>query len=230
VQALYEIFPDEVLGSGQFGIVYAVFSNSGVFIFTLFQIQFPSFQPGFSAIILFAGNHRRTQRPVAIKVIDKLRFPTKKEAQLKNEVFILRNLQHPGVVNLERMFETPKRCVFRSHFPMPLSNPQVFVVMEKLAGDMLELILGSPEGRLTERVTKYLVTQVLIALRYLHLRSIVHCDLKPENVLLAIPPHNAIPALDLPELSPIKLCDFGFARIINEKSFRRSLVGTPAYL
>lgn len=31
-------------------------------------------------------------------------------------------------------------------------------------------------------------------------------------------------------LKQIKLCDFGFARIIEEKSFRRSVVGTPAYL
>ncbi|KAF8564409.1 hypothetical protein P879_02612 [Paragonimus westermani] len=75
--------------------------------------------------------------------------------------------------------------------------------MEKLAGDMLEMILSSPKGRLTERVTKYLITQVLIALRYLHLRSIVHCDLKPENVLLSIPPHGAIPSLDIPEVSPV---------------------------
>ncbi|VDP32079.1 unnamed protein product [Schistosoma curassoni] len=157
VQALYEIFPDEVLGSGQFGIVYG-------------------------------GIHRKTKREVAIKVIDKLRFPTKREAQLKNEVSILRNLNHPGVVNLERMFETPKR---------------VFVVMEKLAGDMLEMILGSPQGRLTERVTKYLVTQILVALRYLHLRSIVHCDLKPENVLLAIPPNTDVNNMGLPEVSQV---------------------------
>ncbi|KAA3676765.1 uncharacterized protein DEA37_0014202 [Paragonimus westermani] len=75
--------------------------------------------------------------------------------------------------------------------------------MEKLAGDMLEMILSSPKGRLTERVTKYLITQVLIALRYLHLRSIVHCDLKPENVLLSIPPHGAIPSLDIPEVSSV---------------------------
>ena len=26
------------------------------------------------------------------------------------------------------------------------------------------------------------------------------------------------------------MCDFGFARIIGEKSFRKSVVGTPAYL
>ncbi|RTG90118.1 protein kinase D [Schistosoma bovis] len=160
VQALYEIFPDEVLGSGQFGIVYG-------------------------------GIHRKTKREVAIKVIDKLRFPTKREAQLKNEVSILRNLNHPGVVNLERMFETPKR---------------VFVVMEKLAGDMLEMILGSPQGRLTERVTKYLVTQILVALRYLHLRSIVHCDLKPENVLLAIPPNTDVNNMGLPEVSQDYIC------------------------
>ena len=37
---------------------------------------------------------------------------------------------------------------------------QIFVVMEKLKGDMLEMILSSPKGRLTERVTKFLVSQV----------------------------------------------------------------------
>lgn len=69
---LYQIFADEVLGSGQFGIVYG-------------------------------GVHRKTHREVAIKVIDKLRFPTKQEAQLKNEVAILQNISHCGVVNLVRL-------------------------------------------------------------------------------------------------------------------------------
>ncbi|XP_075983011.1 serine/threonine-protein kinase D3 isoform X2 [Anticarsia gemmatalis] len=171
---LYQIYPDEVLGSGQFGIVYG-------------------------------GLHRRSKRPVAIKVIDKLRFPTKQEAQLKNEVAILQNLSHPGVVNLERMFETPER---------------IFVVMEKLKGDMLEMILSHENGRLTERITKFLVAQILVALKHLHEKNIVHCDLKPENVLLSTDE----------EFPQVKLCDFGFARIIGEKSFRRSVVGTPAYL
>ncbi|CAH0728688.1 unnamed protein product, partial [Brenthis ino] len=171
---LYQIHPDEVLGSGQFGIVYG-------------------------------GLHRASDRPVAVKVIDKLRFPTKQEAQLKNEVAILQNLSHPGVVNLERMFETPER---------------IFVVMEKLKGDMLEMILSHEKGRLTERVTKFLVAQILVALKHLHEKNIVHCDLKPENVLLSSDE----------EFPQVKLCDFGFARIIGEKSFRRSVVGTPAYL
>ncbi|XP_052766795.1 serine/threonine-protein kinase D1-like isoform X2 [Mya arenaria] len=174
ISQLYQIFPDDVLGSGQFGIVYG-------------------------------GKHRKTNVDVAIKVIDKMRFPTKQEAQLKNEVAILQNLHHPGVVNLEKMFETPER---------------IFVVMEKLKGDMLEMILSSPRGRLSERVTKYLVSQILVALKHLHSKHIVHCDLKPENVLLSS--ETAFPQ--------VKLCDFGFARIIGERSFRRSVVGTPAYL
>ncbi|XP_048047962.1 serine/threonine-protein kinase D1 isoform X1 [Chanodichthys erythropterus] len=174
ISTVYQIFPDEVLGSGQFGIVYG-------------------------------GKHRKTGRDVAIKIIDKLRFPTKQESQLRNEVAILQNLHHPGIVNLECMFETPER---------------VFVVMEKLHGDMLEMILSSEKGRLPERITKFLVTQILVALRHLHFKNIVHCDLKPENVLLAS-------ADSFPQ---VKLCDFGFARIIGEKSFRRSVVGTPAYL
>uniref|UniRef100_A0AAY5F602 Serine/threonine-protein kinase n=1 Tax=Electrophorus electricus TaxID=8005 RepID=A0AAY5F602_ELEEL len=151
------------------------------------------------------GKHRKTGRDVAVKVIDKLRFPTKQESQLRNEVAILQSLRHLGIVNLECMFETPEK---------------VFVVMEKLHGDMLEMILSSEKGRLPERLTKFLITQILAALRHLHFKNIVHCDLKPENVLLAS-------AEPFPQ---VKLCDFGFARIIGEKSFRRSVVGTPAYL
>ncbi|XP_041635399.1 serine/threonine-protein kinase D1-like [Cheilinus undulatus] len=174
IGSVYQISTDEVLGSGQFGVVYR-------------------------------GTHRASSRPVAIKVIDKTRFPTKQERQLRNEVAILQNLSHLGVVLLEGMFETVEH---------------VFVVMEKLHGDMLEMILSSEKGRLPERITRFLVTQILEALRYLHLKHIAHCDLKPENVLLA----SADP------FPQVKLCDFGFARIIGEKSFRRSVVGTPAYL
>lgn len=36
-----------------------------------------------------SGKHRKSGRDVAIKVIDKMRFPTKQESQLRNEVAIL---------------------------------------------------------------------------------------------------------------------------------------------
>lgn len=37
----------------------------------------------------FKGKHRKTGRDVAIKIIDKLRFPSRQESQLRNEVAIL---------------------------------------------------------------------------------------------------------------------------------------------
>jgi len=175
VEQIYQIFREDVLGSGQFGTVYG-------------------------------ARHRTKQRAVAIKVVDKTRFPNKESNQLIHEVQILSGLDYPGIVKLYNMFENPQK---------------IFVVMEKLHGDMLEMILSSQRGRLDERITKFLITQILGALRYLHMKNIVHCDLKPENVLTA----NTDSALP-----QVKLCDFGFARIIGEKSFRRSVVGTPAYL
>ncbi|XP_060679171.1 serine/threonine-protein kinase D3-like, partial [Hemiscyllium ocellatum] len=174
ISRVYQIFVGDVLGSGQFGVVYG-------------------------------GKHRSTGRDVAIKVIDKLRFPRKQESHLRNEVAILQTVCHPGVVSLDGVFEGPSRLC---------------LVMERLRGDMLEMILSMEEGRLPERLTKFLTTQILEALRHLHLNNIVHCDLKPENILLT----SADP------FPQVKLCDFGFARIIGEKGFRKSVVGTPAYL
>ena len=41
---------------------------------------------------------------------------------------------------------------------------QIYVVMEKMNGDMLEMILNSPTSRLTERVTKFMIYQVCFLL------------------------------------------------------------------
>ena len=67
-----------------------------------------------------------------------------------------------------------------------LFNPMIrFNLIFYFAGDMLEMILSSELGRLSERITRFLVMQILVALKHLHSKNIVHCDLKPENVLLS---------------------------------------------
>ena len=78
ISLFYQIFPEEILGSGQFGTV-------------------------------FGGQSRQTGKAVAVKVIDKLRFPHKHESQLRVEVTILQTLNHPGIIFLEHMFETPEK-------------------------------------------------------------------------------------------------------------------------
>ena len=88
-----------------------------------------------------------------------------------------------------------------------------------MATDMLEMILNRQPARLTERIAKFTIYQILVALQKLHESKIAHCDLKPENILLT-------ENIDFPQ---VKICDFGYAKIIGENSFRRSMVGTPAY-
>jgi len=60
------------------------------------------------------------------------------------------------------MFETPER---------------IFVVMEKLSGDMLEMILNSPRGKLSERITKYLISQVYTMMSHSVRMQFVHAVL-----------------------------------------------------
>uniref|UniRef100_A0A914UV16 protein kinase C n=1 Tax=Plectus sambesii TaxID=2011161 RepID=A0A914UV16_9BILA len=157
---------------------------------------------------VYGGVHRQSGRDVAVKVIAKDRFSKKTGGAetLKSEVAILQAISHSGIIRLESMFET---------------KDKIFVVMEKMNGDMLEMILSQATGRLDERITTFLIVQILTALRYLHSKGIAHCDLKPENVLLS----------DMKSNYPqTKLCDFGYARFIGDTQFRKTIVGTPAYL
>lgn len=56
----------------------------------LFETHFVNVSlPNILCRFSFTGKHRKTKRDVAIKVIDKMRFPTKQESQLRNEVAIL---------------------------------------------------------------------------------------------------------------------------------------------
>ena len=63
--------------------------------------------------------------------------------------------------------------------------------------------------------TRVFGLQVLLALEYLHSNTIVHRDLKLENILVAAD-------------GALKLTDFGFAKRIRFRSW--TLCGTPEYL
>lgn len=123
---MYQIYAEDVLGSGQFGIVYGgkllkqyseicqLFGKNNLRIiiniltcwtlkmfidwYTIFSLKH------FYIAISLTGKHRKTNREVAIKVIDKLRFPNKQEAQLKNEVSILQVMnEFPSLLWLYNM-------------------------------------------------------------------------------------------------------------------------------
>ncbi|KYN31041.1 Ribosomal protein S6 kinase alpha-5 [Trachymyrmex septentrionalis] len=76
-----------------------------------------------------------------------------------------------------------------------------YIVMELLLGGEL---LQRPRP-FSERQAKRVMRQLASAVRYMHSRGVVHRDLKPENIVYV---HQG-------EDSPVKIVDFGFARMKN---------------
>ncbi len=101
---------------------------------------------------------------------------------------------------------------------------------------MCKYIMESSNKWLDENMSKMLIYQVIVALRYLHANNCGHLDVKCENILISflkpLPLNNnnnntksgqTIKKNDLPL---VKLADFGYSRIIGEHSFRKTRVGT----
>jgi len=74
----------------------------------------------------------------------------------------------------------------------------VYMLFEYIQGGELFSRLRK-EGRFSNDVTLFYVTQILLALQYLHSLDIVYRDLKPENLLID-------------KQGNIKITDFGFAK------------------
>ena len=63
------------------------------------------------------------------------------------------------------------------------SADNVFLVMEYLIGGDLKSLLAM-YGFFPEHMAKFYVSEIALALSYLHRRNIIHRDLKPDNILL----------------------------------------------
>merc|ERR1712100_776013 len=137
----------------------------------------------------------------AVKVIEKKRVGQKKD-MLETEVEILRQVDHPHVVHMEAMFETP------SH---------LYLVMELVpGGELFDLLVD--RGSFSEKEASAVMRQVLSGVEYLHSLGIAHRDLKPENLLCA--GHSVE--------SDIKITDFGLRRSCQATSLSRRLTGATS--
>lgn len=87
--------------------------------------------------------------------------------------------------------------------------PELCLLLELCAGGRLPEALARRGPRLLSELEALTAFRgIADAVAYLHARSVIHLDIKPENVLLSAPADLSDPTTSLPLL---KLCDFGSA-------------------
>lgn len=121
-------------------------------------------QGGMSTVYL--AEQVSLDRKVALKVMlpDALTDGTNR-ARFENETRTIARLEHPGIVRIHEVGHTPENLLFYS---MPyLSHGHL--AQRKLAGDQPKITA--------------ILSQLLQALDYAHVRGVVHRDVKAENVL-----------------------------------------------
>jgi len=108
------------------------------------------------------------------------------------EINLLRACQgHHNIVNLREVY---------------YDEAHTYLVLELLrGGELLERIRR--KDRFTESEASQIMRNLISAVNFMHSRGVVHRDLKPENLLFT----------DDSEQADIKIVDFGFARLKQEK-------------
>ncbi|MEG3975417.1 serine/threonine-protein kinase [Microcoleus sp. herbarium8] len=156
-----------------------------------------------------AKDSRLTSQLVALKELSHQKAPT---SEFLRELWFLITLQHPNIVTCRALEHTATGR---------------YLVMDYCEGGTLRNLLKQDRPlRLLEGLQ--LVMEVLTGLDYAHRRGVVHCDVKPENILLTLGSRGWSP----------RLSDFGIARRLPEIGTTRlhqelspdATVGSPAYM
>lgn len=101
-----------------------------------------------------------------------------------------------------------------------VDSTNYYIVSELYEGGELFDRIVDQNNPLTETRVSELVRTMLLAIQHCHSKNIVHRDIKPENFVFKTKDKN----------SDMVLIDFGCAKIVEDKTPYKDLVGTPYYL
>ncbi|XP_067592497.1 cyclin-dependent kinase-like 1 isoform X2 [Pseudorca crassidens] len=139
--------------------------------------------------VVFKCRNRDTGQIVAIKrFLESEDDPVIKKIALR-EIHMLKQLKHPNLVNLIEVFRRKRKL----HLVFEYCDHTVLHELDK------------HQRGVPEHLVKSITWQTLQAVNFCHKHNCIHRDVKPENILVT-------------KHYVIKLCDFGFARLLTGPS------------
>jgi len=144
---------------------------------------------------------KKTNEFFALKEMSKLKIVDRRsEESIMSERNLLSTLNHSFIVNMYFAFQ---------------DFYNLYLVMDLLTGGDLRYHI-SYKKTFTEQETKFFISNMILALEYIHSKNIIHRDIKPENLVLESNGY-------------LRITDFGVAKI-NEKDNSSETSGTPGYM
>jgi serine/threonine protein kinase len=142
---------------------------------------------------------KSTEYLFALKMIQRDRVSPTFLQELRNELAILRSMDHPNIIKAHECYE--------------YKDKQLYLVLELCDGG--DLYTRTPYS---QRQAHKIVSKLLSAVRYMHEHNVVHRDLKYENILFE----------NKTETAEIKVIDFGLSKkfYAGQPNYMTERVGT----
>jgi hypothetical protein len=158
---------------------------------------------------VFKATHRRLNRPVAVKLLDDLMARNAVRRQrFQQEMVAVGKLDHAGIV---RAHDAGER------------DGHWYLITEYVPGSDCSSV-ARRHGRLPVAEACEIVRQAALALHHAHEQGLVHCDVKPSNLMLTDPQLGSC---------TVKVLDFGLSSTLSESaggSDDAAPLGTPEYM